>query len=176
MRLIKSLLFVLAGVMLLLTACDKAKDLQTFSTGQSPVLSASATTLTPPASDSDKVVLRLNWTDPKLATDSANVKYTIEIDSATKNFTSPNRFTVMGNRMVDSFTAKQLNTLLLARGYAFNAPVDMDVRVIGSYANNNDRQVSNTVRIRMTPYKIPPRVALPTSNRLFIVGSATDGG
>ena len=53
----------------------------------------------------------------------------------------------------------------------------MDVRVISSYANNNEQLTSNTVKIRMTPYKIPPKVALPTSGlRVFIVGDATTFG
>jgi hypothetical protein len=75
-----------------------------------------------------------------------------------------------------SFTAKELNNMLVGRGYAFNVPVDMDVRVTSSYVNNNERLGSNMVRIKMTPYKIPPKVALPASGRLFIVGSATQGG
>jgi hypothetical protein len=52
----------------------------------------------------------------------------------------------------------------------------MDVRVTSSYANNNERLASNMVRIKMTPYKVPPKVPLPTSGKLFIVGSATQGG
>jgi hypothetical protein len=52
----------------------------------------------------------------------------------------------------------------------------MDVRLITSYANNNERITANTVKIKMTPYKIPPKVALPASGKLFIVGGATVGG
>jgi hypothetical protein len=48
--------------------------------------------------------------------------------------------------------------------------------LIASYGNNNDRKISTPVAIQMTPYKIPPRVVLPTSGKLFIVGDATQGG
>ena len=52
----------------------------------------------------------------------------------------------------------------------------MDVRVTSSYANNNERLASNTLKIKMTPYKVPPKVVLPSSNKLFLVGSASQGG
>ncbi|HEX8356087.1 MAG TPA: hypothetical protein VF610_01685, partial [Segetibacter sp.] len=73
-------------------------------------------------------------------------------------------------------TAKELNNMLLGYGYPFNVAVGMDVRVTSSYANNNERIASNTVKVMMTPYKVPPKVALPASGKLFIVGSATQGG
>ena len=79
-------------------------------------------------------------------------------------------------KLTTSFIAKELNTILLDRGYAFNVPVDMDVRLKASYGNNNELKLSNVVKIRMTPYKVPPKVALPASLRLFIVGSGTAGG
>jgi hypothetical protein len=52
----------------------------------------------------------------------------------------------------------------------------MDVRVTSSYANNNERIASSIIKVKMTPYKIPPKVVLPASGKLFIVGSATEGG
>ena len=79
-------------------------------------------------------------------------------------------------KLTTSFIAKELNTLLLNRGYAFNVPVDMDVRLKASYGNNNELKLSNVVKIKMTPYKVPPKVALPASLKLFIVGDGTAGG
>lgn len=171
---LKFFLFI-TGVTIFLMSCDKVNDLQTFGNGTSPQLSASATTVAPPASDSGKVVLTFNWSFPAYATDSGNMKYTIEIDSAGKNFSNP-AVRVVTKQLSTSYTAKELNDILLAKGYAFNLPVDMDVRVTSSYANNNERLRSNTVRVRITPYKIPPKVALPAAGKLFIVGGATVGG
>lgn len=173
---IKIFLAVL-GLAVFFTACDKAADLAFYGTGTAPVLSASATTVAPAAADSNNVALTLNWTYPGHATDTTNIKYTVEIDTAGKNFSNAAVREVMGGKSLStSFTAKELNNILLGKGYAFNVPVDMDVKVTSAYANNNERLASNIVRIKMTPYKIPPKVALPASGKLFIVGGATAGG
>ena len=166
---------VIASLIIVLTACDKVDELPFYEQGTAAALTASSTSVAPAPADSNNVALTLNWTNPNYATDSANVKYTIEIDSTGKNFSNPFSKEVIGKSST-TFTAKELNNLLLAKGYAFNVPVDMDVRLTTSYANNNERIVGNTVKIKFTPYKIPPKVALPASGRLFIVGDATDFG
>ena len=175
MKSIIKYLFILFAVTGIAVSCDKVDDLPFYGEGEAPVLTASTTTVAPLPEDSLDVVLTLNWTYPGHGTDTSNIKYTIEIDSAGKNFANPFRTVVMGEQNY-SFVARELNSALLARGYAFNVPVGMDVRVISSYANNNERLPSNSIKIMMTPYKIPPKVALPSSNRLFIVGGATQGG
>jgi hypothetical protein len=50
------------------------------------------------------------------------------------------------------------------------------VRVISSYANNNERYTSNVLTLTMTPYVVPPKVAPPTTGELFLVGDAAQGG
>lgn len=174
MRSIFRLLIVAAGISGFL-ACEKMDDLPFYEAGNAPELTASTTTIAPVAADSNNVALTLQWTYPDHATDTPNIKYTIEIDSAGKNFSQA--FTrVVTNSLSTSFTAKELNTLLLNKGYKFNVPVDMDVRITSSYLNNNEKLNSNVVTIRMTPYKIPPKVTLPIAGKLFIVGAATQGG
>ena len=156
-------------------ACNKVGELPVYNNGTAPVLSASSAAIAPAPADSNSTALTLTWSNPKYATNSGTVKYIVEIDSTGKNFTNRYTKTVTGSDTA-AFTAKELNTILLAKGYAFSVPVDMDVRVISSYANNNERLTSNSVTIKMTPYKIPPKIALPASGKLFIVGSATAGG
>ncbi|RYZ28985.1 MAG: hypothetical protein EOO10_07770 [Chitinophagaceae bacterium] len=175
MRSLFQKIFFVGSAALLFAACDKADTLPVYGSGAAVTLSPSSTNVAPLPADSNKVALSLNWTNPKYATDSSNYKFTIEMDSAGKNFSKPDTKVVTGTSGT-TFTAKELNSFLLARGYAFNAPVDMDVRVISSYTNNNERLTSNVVRIKMTPYKVPPKIALPASGRLFIVGGATQGG
>ena len=175
MRSILNFILFLAGVTVFFAACDKAESLPVYGTGTAPVFTASSTAVAPLPADSNNVALTLNWTYPSHATDSSNIKYTIEIDSTGKNFANAASKIVMGS-LSTSFTAKELNTILLAKGYAFNVPVDMDVRVTSSYANNNERLSSNILKIKMTPYKVPPKVVLPTSSKLFLVGSASQGG
>jgi hypothetical protein len=169
------LFIFVAGAAFALAACNKVADLPHYEHGNAPTLTASATTIAPLPADSNNVALTLSWTSPKYATDTANYKYTIEIDTTGKNFANPYTKVVMGSKSA-TFTAKELNNMLLAKGYAFNVPVDMDVRMTSSYGNNNERLTSNVIKVKMTPYKVPPKVPLPTSSRLFIVGDATAGG
>lgn len=175
MKSIKNLFLLAAGITGLLVACDKADSFPSFGPGTTATLSASSATVAPLPADSNNTALTLSWTYPNHATDSTNIKYTIEIDSTGKNFARASSKVVFG-KLSTPFTAKELNSILLSYGYAFNVPVDMDVRLITSYGNNNERLISNVLKIRMTPYKIPPKIALPTSLKLFIVGDATTGG
>ena len=155
-------------------ACDKVEELPFYTNGKAPVLTASTSSIAAPPADSNKTALVLNWTYPDYATDSDNIKYVIEIDSAGKNFMKAASKEVVGSQTT-SYLAKEINDLLLGFGYEFNKPVDMDVKVTSSYVNNNERLASNVLKIRMTPYKVPPKVELPASGKLFIVGSATAG-
>jgi hypothetical protein len=175
MKAIFNFILMATGLSVFLTACDKADSLPFYQAGTPPVLSASVTTIAAQPADSNNTVLTLNWSNPKHAADSGTYKYTIEIDSSGKNFSSPSRKVVTGQRST-SFTAKELNQILVGKGYAFNVPVGMDVRVVSSYANNNERLSSNTIKIMMTPYKVPPKVAPPASHTLYLVGSASAGG
>jgi starch-binding outer membrane protein SusE/F len=168
-------IWILALGLLVLAACEKKEDLPFFDNGVAPALTATAATLAPAVSDSNKVVLTLNWTDPEFATTTQKTKYIVQIDSSGRNFSK-----AVSKELVDSlstsFLAKELNNMLLAWGFEYNKAYDIDFRVLTSYANNNDQKVSNTVKIRITTYKIPPKVAVPSSGRLFIVGDATAGG
>lgn len=175
MRLIKTFILFATGLSLFLIACDKPDVLPLYKLGVTPVLSASATSVAAAPADSSKPALTLSWTSPAYATDSANMKYVIEIDSSGRNFSKATSIVVTG-ALSKTFTAKELNIILLNYGFAFGTPYDMDVRVISSYANNNERLTSNTLKIKMTPYKVPPKVPVPTSGKLFIVGDATQGG
>lgn len=161
--------------LLLITACDKVDDLPIYDAGVEPVLTASNTTIAPLPADSNKTVLTLDWTSPDYATDSASYKYIIQVDSTGRNFSKAVSKEVIGQRSA-SFLAKELNTIMLNYGFEFNKAYDLDVRVISSYSNNNERLLSNTVKIRATPYKIPPKISLPTTGKLYIVGDATVGG
>jgi hypothetical protein len=157
------------------TACEKKVDnLPFYPSGTSAVLSSSTPTVAAVPADSSKTALTLSWTNPKYATDSATAKYIVEIDSSGRNFAKAVSRIITGS-LSTSFTAKELNAILLGYGFSFGVAYDMDIRVTSSYANNNEQLKSNTVKVKMTPYKIPPKVAPPASGRLFIVGSATEG-
>ncbi len=175
MKLLKNISFLTVVAALFLTACDKKAELPFFNSGKLPVLSASASTIAPAPADSNSVALTLSWTNPEYATDSSTVKYIVEIDSTGRNFAKAVSRELKGVRST-TFLAKELNSIVLAYNTAFNTAYDVDVRVISSYANNNERYVSNVLKLKYTTYKIPPKVALPTTGKLFLVGSATQGG
>jgi len=161
--------------LLILIACEKKEALPFFENGDAPALTSTAATLAPPVSDSDKVVLTLNWTDPEFATTTQKTKYILQIDSSGRNFSKAVAFELIDS-LNKSFRAKDLNNILLAWGFEYNKAYDIDFRVVSSYANNNDQKNSNTVKVNIKTYKIPPKVVVPSSGKLYIVGDATAGG
>lgn len=175
MKFLNKIGLLAVSILIMVSACEKVPDLAVYTKGTETVLTSSATTLAPIAADSNKTVLTLDWTSPLYATDSATYKYIVQIDSAGRNFSKATSKEVIGNRQL-TMTAKELNTIMLNYGFEFNKPYDLNMRVISSYSNNNERRLSNTVTLKATPYKIPPKVPLPTTSKLYLVGDATQGG
>ncbi|MES2847624.1 MAG: SusE domain-containing protein, partial [Bacteroidota bacterium] len=175
MKNIFRLLFSAIVVTSLFASCDKKQDLVTFNDGKAVVLSSSNVAIAPAVADSNNVAATFSWTDPGYAVDSSAVKYILQIDSSGRNFSHAYEKQIIADRDT-SFLNKELNAIALSFGFAFNTAYDMDVRVISSYPNNNEQYTSNTVKINFTPYKVPPKVALPTSGKLFLVGDASQGG
>ena len=139
------------GAAMLFTACKKEADLPLYSTGKAPVLTSSVTSVAPAPADSNNTVLTLSWTNPEFAVDTNLYKYIVQIDSAGRNFSKAYSRQVNA-QLSTSFIAKELNNALVAFGFAFGRPVTIEVRVIASYANNNDRKISNTLTLQATPY------------------------
>jgi len=175
MKFLNKIMLLAVTVLIMVSACEKVPDLPFHEDGIESVLSSSAATLAPLPADSNKTVLTLNWTSPEYATDSATFRFIVQIDSAGRNFSKATSKELIGTRTL-SLTAKELNTIMLNYGFEFNKPYNMDMRVISSYNNNNERRFSNTVKLNATPYKIPPKVTLPTTGKLYLVGDATQGG
>ena len=153
-------------------ACKKVGDLPFYANGSAVTLTSSVTTIAPTAADADETVLTLNWTNPKYATDSAHQKFVMEMDS-TENFATSKTFTVTGP-LSSSFTGNQLNNMLANFGFVAGQPFKMYIRVISSYANNNERYYSNVINVTMTPYLVP--ITLTPSSTDPLVLSVTHGG
>lgn len=157
---------------LIVPGCTKVADLPYYSNGSAPDLGVSpSVVIAPTAADANKTVLTLNWTDPKYATDSNHVKFTIEIDSAGRNFSKETTKTVT-KALTSSFTGRELNTILLNYGYALGKPVKLDLRVTSSYSNNNDAKSSNVVQLTVTPYSDPSTL---TSENTSVTGTLATG-
>lgn len=170
-----SKLFVVAlSLLLVIMACTKVSNTY-YANGKTPALTGSATTIAPTPADSLSQVLTLNWTDPVYATNKSTEKYTIQFDSSGRNFSKAVNVVVSGV-LTDTFIAKQINDIALSFGFSYNVAYNMDVRVVSSYANNNEQLPSNTLTISVTPYVIPPKVQPPITKQLYLVGSATQGG
>lgn len=164
-----------AALCLSFAACEKAKDLPYYAGGEKVTLSSPNTAITPAPADSNSRVLNLTWTDPGYATDSLTVKFVVQVDAKGNNFKDAISKTVSG-RHDTGFLAKELNAYTVAHQWQFGTTYDMEARVISSYANNNDQLTSNVFSFTYTPYKVPPKVPLPESGKLFLVGDATVGG
>lgn len=168
MKNIVKILISTVVVTLLFTACHKEGDLPVYTTGNGTVLTGSTTTVAAPVADSAKVAFTLNWTWPNYATDSANQKFVIQIDSAGKNFASPFTKVVKG-KLGYSFTAKELNSIVFGFG-DISAAYALEMRVISSYANNNELYLSNNVvNVTVTPYIIPITLTLDPVGPLTLV-------
>ena len=70
----------------LVIACKKEGALPSYSSGNTPVLTASKAAVAATPADSDNVVLNLTWTNPVYANDSTTTKYVVEVDSTGRNF------------------------------------------------------------------------------------------
>jgi hypothetical protein len=181
MKHLSKLFLAAIGIISIFSACNKndnlngVSDLPVYQAGSSPILSSSVTTIAPIVADSNKVAVTFSWSDPRYATDASTNKYIIQIDSSGRNFSKAVSTTFIGT-LSGSFLNKDINTMILSFGFAFNVAYNVDVRVISSYGNNNEQYTSNTLTLKMTPYVIPPKIALPASGNLFLVGDATQGG
>jgi hypothetical protein len=175
MKYISKISLAALGLVSILSACNKidpVDPLPAYANGVSSSLSSSVTTIAPPVADSNKAVVTFNWTNPHYANDSNTTRYIIQIDSASRNFARAISTTVIGG-LTKTFLAKEINTMVLDLGLKYNVQGSVEVRIISSYNNNNEQLKSNTLTLAVKPYVTPPKVVPPTSNKLFLVGSAT---
>ena len=147
----------------LFTACQKVDNLKkvdalpVYQLGVSPVLTSSVTTVAPALADTGNNVIAFSWSNPKYSNDSATTKYILEIDTTGKNFAKPNPKTVFGV-LTTSMTGRDLNAILLNLGFKLGIAQSIDVRLISSYKNNNERYTSNVLKITVTPFADPAKL------------------
>lgn len=169
-----SLLLVAAG------SCSKDENKIYSEGGTAPVLAANVSTSIPLSfATQANEALKLTWTNPdyKFTTgvSSQTVLYQIEIDTTGANFTNPKRQTVsVSGGLERSFLQSELNDYLLNQlQLTADMPHNIEMRVKASLASGALLLTSNVLKFATTPYKIPPKVAPPASNKLYITGGAT---
>lgn len=161
---------------MLIIGCDKKDTVAYYNGSIIPVVNASADSVSCRTSDSSKTVLTLRWTDPKNGGIDSATRYVLQIDSSGRNFSQAYTDTLYGT-LSKSFTAPQLDSILLYNlGLSIYKTYNIDVRVISSYANNNDMQISKTFTLKASTFFAPAAVVPPASDSLYIVGDATQGG
>ena len=167
---------------LLMTAfwsCEKDENRIFFEGGTSPVLTSTATTTVPLAfATKDNQALKISWTNPNYAfttgVSSQDVAYEIQIDTTGANFTNPKKKSLSISKDL-SYTFVQwelndylLNTLELTSRKEHN----IEIRVKSTLGKDAGILYSNVIKIKATPYAIPPKVDPPATGELYIVGSA----
>ncbi|HMI77138.1 MAG TPA: SusE domain-containing protein [Ferruginibacter sp.] len=179
MKKISKLIPALLAVMIIFSACKKVDNLTkvealpVYVLGTSPVLSSSAAATAPALADSNNAVITFSWTNPKYSNDSATTKYILEIDSTGKNFVNKNTKTVYG-LLNTSLTGRELNAILLNLGFKLAVVQSIDVRLVSSYNNNNEKYTSNTLKISVTPFADPSvLVTQNTSVTLSLANAAS---
>lgn len=163
-------LLITATTLLVLASCEKVADLPYYSEGKAVALTADKSTVTSTAADSSRNVITFSWTNPEYKQDSSLYKFVLEIDSTSRNFAKNTQKIVVGQRSV-SFTGKEMNGILLKFGFNIGTAYDLDFRIISSYGNNNERYLSNVVKVKITPYNDPS--VLTTSATNVICSPAT---
>lgn len=170
MKNIFKILTLAVTTVFVVTACKKVADLPYYGNGTAVVLTASKASVAPTPADSLAAVIDFSWTSPEYKQDTSLYKFILEIDSTGRNFAKETTKTVTGV-LSASLTGKELNAILLNYGFSLGVPYDLDVRVTSSYGNNNERYLSNVVKVRVTPYNDP--AVLTTVNTSVTCALAT---
>jgi hypothetical protein len=161
-------------------SCKKDENKVFYEGGTAPVLTASQTTTIPLAYDNrDNEGIKLSWTNPNYqfntGVSSQNVNYVIEIDKQGANFNSTNKQSVaISNDLTKTFTQGEFNDFLLNQLVLDTSrPANIQIRVVSTLSNGSVKMVSNVLNYTVVPYPIPPKVTPPSTDKLFITGSAT---
>lgn len=164
-------------------SCTKKENKIYFNGGTAPVLSASLSGNIPLSFvNRNNVGLKVMWTNPNYqfttGLSSQDVSYQLEIDTTGANFTNPRKVIVsIGKDLSKTFTQDEINSILFSQmklldGMSHN----IEMRLRASLPNDNGILYSNVLKFTATPYTIPPKVAVPTTNALWITGSAVGSG
>ena len=181
MKTIMKLIVVLL-LPVIIWSCKKDENKDYFLGGTSPVLTSSVSGTIPLSFvNQSNPAITLGWTNPNYqfttGVSSQDVSYVIDIDTTGANFTNPNKQSISVSKDLNyTITQSQLNDYLLNQmQLKVGVPHNIEIRV-SSAIGKQAVLYSNVMKYKVTPYAIPPKVALPTTGKLYLVGSATAGG
>jgi hypothetical protein len=187
-KIIYHVLLLAGAASMLLTSCKKDEAKVYFTGGTAPVLTATASgSISLPLSDTTGTAVTFSWTNPNYqysdGLSSMNVAYALEIDTVSSFSSNVMQQVVISANLSQTFTVSSLNALLtnellldtgvtrniFVRLESFITPFTSGSAPIGSL-------YSSTLGFSVTPYAIPPAVAPPASDTLYITGDATNDG
>jgi len=184
-RYIDKLILLAASGFVLLTSCNKNNSPVYFNGGTAPVLTSTASdSIALPLSDTTATAVTFSWTNPDYqfsdGVSSLNVSYYLEIDTVGGNFSSAALAQVgINSQLSVTYTVAQLNTVLsnqmnLAPGVQHNIQVRVEsfLTPLSSGTANSAALYSNAINFTVNPYVLPPAVAPPPNDSLYIVGAA----
>jgi starch-binding outer membrane protein SusE/F len=159
-----------------LLSCEKEEDRVVFQGGTAPVLVSSTTTdvvLTKAKENFSS--LQFQWTNPDYGfsngTNTQDVIYTLEIDTAGANFTNPKHVSLTFTRdLSTAFTVKQLNNTLSSMELKDFMPHNFEFRIRAALPGGTVPVYSNVLPIKITTYL---DVVYPVPAKLYITGAAT---
>lgn len=182
MKKISKLMFLSSLLAITLWSCTKDEVKNYYEGGTAPVLTATTTALNLSFVNAANEAVKFSWTNPNYmfttGVSSQSVSYVLEIDTTGSNFTYSGKQSISISQnlslsiTVGQFNDYLLNQLVMKPGMVHN----LEVRVKATLGNGAVPIYSNVLKLTATPYAIPPKVAVPTTGTLFLVGSATAGG
>lgn len=179
MKKISTLILLSTLLMTAFWSCEKDENRIFFEGGTAPVLTSTATTTIPLAfATKDNQALKISWTNPNYAfttgVSSQDVAYEIQIDTTGANFTNPKKKSLSISKDLSyTFTQNEFNDYLLnALELKKDMVHNMEIRVKASLGKDAGILYSNVVKLKATPYGIPPKVEVPANGTLWITGSA----
>jgi hypothetical protein len=168
----------------LLESCEKEENKIFYEGGTSPALTAStaAVNLQPPPADESAEAINFNWTNPEYTfttgISSQDVNYKLEFDTVGANFGSKSKYsTTIARELSKRYTVAELNAVLGNSMFLpFGRKYNLEARITSTIGDNAAALTSNKVAFSATPYAPPPKVPIPVTGKLYIVGNATPGG
>lgn len=190
MKYLSKIVLLLLVTATLFQSCKKDDNQIVFDGGTPPTLSANraSNSVVPIAYINRELeAIKFMWTNPnyKLTTgiSSQNVEYKIQIDTLGANFTSVNQKEFsLENDLSRIITQGELNDALVVSmkidtSVVCKVQVRIKSRIKGVNLDDKSTDLySNAFTFTTKTYPTPPKVDLPTSGELYLVGSASPGG
>ncbi len=165
---------VLIGLILtLFGACKKDTTLSQVNDATAVVLTSSTSNLILDGNNATLEAVNFSFTSANYNV-SAPVSYILQMDKEGNGFSNAKEYQLSAGILTKAFTTSEINTALLDLKFVGNVIAKLEVRVKSFLGTSSSILYSNVVTLTVKPYDVA--VQLPASDKLFIIGDATDFG